>query len=447
LRDFARKYPRPQILITCRVAATDYTFRGFRYVELADFNEGQMHAFVRKWFRDEDELAEQFWQEYQRDENEGLRELGQVPLLLALLCMGYEATLAFPNRRVDLYEEALDALLKKWDASRRIRRDEIYKNLALGRKQQLLAELAATYFQEGRYFFEQRDLASRIADYLRKLPDAPKEGVDGEAVLRAIEAQHGILVERARHIHAFAHLTFQEYYTAKYVVDNALEGTIPRLMRHVTEDRWREVFLLAASLLPKADIFFKHFLEALDDLVAGDDALLEFLAWVVRKAGSVETSTKPVDVRALYAKLAFDFARDRALFLVLNFTLAAAREDTSEPLLDLALALTLARLRIFGIAVELAIDLGEDALAQDLEDLEMPERDAESGVWDAFTADLQGLMIKHRDIGHDWAFTPEQIQTLDHYLDATHFLLECLDVAYVTDREAIEDRLLRPPRD
>jgi hypothetical protein len=28
---------------------------------------------------------------------------------------------------------------------------------------------------------------------------------------------------------------------------------------------------------------------------------------------------------------------------------------------------------------------------------------------------------------------------------ATH-LLECLDVAYVTDREAIEDRLLRPPR-
>ena len=232
LRDFARKYPKPQILITCRVAATDYTFEGFKFVELADFHEGQMHAFVRKWFKDEDELAEHFWEEYQQEKNEGLRELGRVPLLLALLCIGYEETLAFPNRRVDLYEEALDALLKKWDASRRIRRDEIYKNLALGRKQQLLAELAATYFQEGRYFFEQRDLADRIADYLSKLPDAPKADVNGEAVLKAIEAQHGILVERARYIHAFAHLTFQEYYTAKYVVDNALEGTI-RALWHI----------------------------------------------------------------------------------------------------------------------------------------------------------------------------------------------------------------------
>jgi hypothetical protein len=55
-------------------------------------------------------------------------------------------------------------------------------------------------------------------------------------------------------------------------------------------------------------------------------------------------------------------------------------------------------------------------------------------------------MIEHRDIGHDWNFTEEQSQTLNRYLYATHLLVECLDVAYVTDREAIEDRLLRPRR-
>jgi predicted NACHT family NTPase len=142
LRDFARKYPHAQILITCRVAATDYTFRGFKYVELADFNEEQMHAFVKKWFRNEKELAAQFWEEYQRPENWDLRELGHIPLLLALLCLGYAEMLSFPHRRVALYEETLDALLKKWDASRRIRREEIYRKLSLDRKNRMFSQLA-----------------------------------------------------------------------------------------------------------------------------------------------------------------------------------------------------------------------------------------------------------------------------------------------------------------
>ena len=64
LRDFARQYPRAQVLITCRNAASDYTFEGFKYVEIADFQEGQMHAFVRKWFKaaNAPEVAEQFWE-------------------------------------------------------------------------------------------------------------------------------------------------------------------------------------------------------------------------------------------------------------------------------------------------------------------------------------------------------------------------------------------------
>lgn len=51
--------------------------------------------------------------------------------------------------------------------------------------------------------------------------DAPKR-LDGEAVLKAIEVQQGLLVERATETYSFSHLTLQEYLTAKYVVDNNL---------------------------------------------------------------------------------------------------------------------------------------------------------------------------------------------------------------------------------
>ena len=40
-----------------------------------------------------------------------------------MICLAYDETLNIPKRKVELYEEALDALLKKWDSSRKIKRD------------------------------------------------------------------------------------------------------------------------------------------------------------------------------------------------------------------------------------------------------------------------------------------------------------------------------------
>ena len=87
-----------------------------------------------------------------------------------MLCLNFEETLTFPARRAELYEEALDALLKKWDASRNIQRDEVYRGLSLGRKRQLLARVAAEFFERGEIFFRQGDLAQRVSAFLKNLP-------------------------------------------------------------------------------------------------------------------------------------------------------------------------------------------------------------------------------------------------------------------------------------
>lgn len=58
--------------------------------------------------------------------------------------------------------------------------------------------------------------------------------------------QQGILIERAKNIYTFSHLTFQEYFTAKFIDDNNL------LDEHITDfindPRWREVFLLLCGM-------------------------------------------------------------------------------------------------------------------------------------------------------------------------------------------------------
>jgi len=134
-------------------------------------------------------------------------------------------------------------MLKKWDETRGIKRDEVYRFFNLCRQKHLLAFVAAITFERGDYFFEKNTVQQLIADYLANLRDATSDPVnfesDSEVVLKAIEAQHGLLVKRARGIYSFYHLTFQEYFTAREIVNNSAPQAMEKLVRHLTEKRWR----------------------------------------------------------------------------------------------------------------------------------------------------------------------------------------------------------------
>lgn len=319
VNNFSRQYRTSQCLITCRIAATDYTFEHFTYVEMADFDNEQIRTFVGKWFKDNPAKRDRFLAEFAREEHKGLRELAQIPLLLTLLCLAFDETMSFPQRRVELYEEALDALLKKWDSSRNIKRDEVYRKLSLGRKRQMLARIAAETFEQGEYFFRQTDLTKRIARYLQKLPPADfDEDIDGEAVLKAIEAQHSLLVERAHKIYSFSHLTFQEYFTAKYIAEDASEATLARVVeQHLTDVRWQQVFLLIASLLPEADHFFALIQQVIKDLIQGDEKLVEFVQWANKMIEQDPRRSTPAGYRHAFINV-LGYGRVRAQFFNRN---------------------------------------------------------------------------------------------------------------------------------
>jgi predicted NACHT family NTPase len=76
--------------------------------------------------------------------------------------------------------------------------------------------------------------------------NAPKH-LDGEAVLDAIAVQQGILVKRAEDTYSFSYLTLQEYLTAQYIDDHQQIELL--VHQHLTDERWREVFLLVAGLM------------------------------------------------------------------------------------------------------------------------------------------------------------------------------------------------------
>ena len=284
----SNRFYENHFVMTCRIAAREYTFDQFSEVEVADFDDKQIEAFANNWFKLKDPVkAEKFVRKLRA--NAPIKELATNPLLLTLLCLVFETTADFPSNRSELYEEGLDILLKKWDAERNIERDQLYKNLSLKRKEDLLGRIALETFERSEYFFKQKTVEKYITDYISNLPDINTDPqalhLDSIAILRSIEAQHGLLIERAKGIYSFSHLTFHEYFTARDIVlgSQAKQGSLENLVRHITEKRWREVFLLTVGMFPNADHFLrliKHEIE----LTIADKNLQKLMLFINKKA-------------------------------------------------------------------------------------------------------------------------------------------------------------------
>src|SRR5207248_6830109 len=80
--------------------------------------------------------------------------------------------------------------------------------------------------------------------------DDPKPRIIEEvkAFLLAVREHTGLFVERAPKQYGFMHLTFEEYYAARYLV--ARSKTRARLIRnHLHDPRWEEPILLALAFV------------------------------------------------------------------------------------------------------------------------------------------------------------------------------------------------------
>jgi predicted NACHT family NTPase len=205
-----------------------------------------------------------------------------------------------------------------------------------------------------------------------------------------------------------------------------------------------------------------------DALVASDEKLQQFLMWVGEKSLSVNLPYKPAAVRAFYFALdlsrtldsALDPALDPAFVCVLDLNLDAALDRAMDRALILALdrilvpALVPALIPAFVPILKLTLD---PELRQALQQLKEQLPDPDSGEekfkqWGqakgkAWTRQLRVLMIKHRNIGHDWQFSYQQKQLLNQYYEANKLLVDCLNNASsVTPavRSHIEETLLLP---
>ena len=298
IRRISEKYHKNMFVVTCRTAAPVFNLTRFTDVEIAPFSQDQIVAFAEKWFTAltktnvHQKQAVQFIEKLDLPENLQFRRLAVIPLFLHLTCWFFHHNNQFPTQKAAFYKQCLDLLLHKWDESKGIERNEVYLGFLLPQKLKLLTQLASETFERGNYFFEQRIVEQYIGDYIRDVPNASTEPdelqLDSENVLKAIELQHGLLTERVRGIFSFSYLTFHEYLTARKIVVSydlqALEEPLEGLVSHITEPRWREIFLLTVAMLRSADLLVQLMKQRIDALVAQEPSLQKCLTCASQKS-------------------------------------------------------------------------------------------------------------------------------------------------------------------
>jgi hypothetical protein len=380
IQDFVDRHANNRYIASCRTAAYHSRFRRFTDVLMADFDDGQIEHFITRWFASPRDLeartAERCRDTLSDPDHTAAKELAQNPLLLTLLCLVFEDNQCFPANRAILYGDALDVLLRRWAAEKRIHRDPIYKDLTLPLEKAMLGRLAHDFFQAGRLFFPRAEATAAVAGFLANNLNAPRH-LDGDEVLKEIEIQQGILVARDHSggVLSFSHLTFQEYLTAQHLTE-LISDWDEMARHHLLEAQWREVFLLAAGQArPNADGLLRAMARQCRVVALDCPSLAALFRWAGAVTNASPGVARSAAKRAAVVGLAFGLARAIAFNLdpanVHDLDRSIAHASTLARVLDPAHALadalelaraldpahTYARVRARALILELILDL------------------------------------------------------------------------------------------
>ena len=487
LQEVAKDYSTNRFILTCRTQIIKRIY-GFDEKEVDYFGTEQVEQFVHKWFKasgKSDAEAAQQWEMFESavDKNPALKELTVTPLLLSLMCKILQEQEEMPSQVDWLYEKGIMLLLSKWNDEKPNVWEvdsQTYKELSVERREKMLIGIAARRFEssENSTLFDQQEVVAYITQLLQ-LAD-PGEGV---TVLKAIEAQHGLLVERAEEVWSFSHLTFQEHFTIQWLGQLSPEQLVKKIAVHQCQERVRQ---LVKSHQP-ADRLVQLIKQAIDQSIAQEPALQRILSWVLEKSKTIQANNyKSAAIRAFYFALDLDLDLDRNLILTLDRNLDRALDITDTVEIDIILELIRAIDLTRAHARNLALD-SNLAFARDLAFVFAHARARELDITHAFDLDcgfkltnqleqlketflrsaktytefqewwqangtewvdqFRQVVIRYRNIGHDWQLTPNQTQQLRCHYAVNHFLVDLMKIeGAITDRlrAEIEDSLLLP---
>jgi formylglycine-generating enzyme required for sulfatase activity len=264
---FTIAYPENRYVVTSRIVGYTGSARlgeGYTVTTVRDFTQADIERFVTHWNRAVEVVLAGGETPYALGEarrqseallrairgSERVQELAVNPLLLTVIALVQRYRAQLPERRTELYEEAVEVLLGKWDEAKGLEAKTMMagRELDAGDRRSLLEPVALWMMEQRAREIEADELRRQLGQrFFEIVGDWRQAGKVVDDFLRLINERSGLLAERGQGVYAFSHLTFQEHLAARAVADR--EDYIPYTLDRLGDSWWREVVLLEAGYL------------------------------------------------------------------------------------------------------------------------------------------------------------------------------------------------------
>ncbi|MFQ5597147.1 MAG: HEAT repeat domain-containing protein [Nitrospiria bacterium] len=216
---------------------------------LAGLSDAQSLALLTRWegvFRRKEGSVLNA-KEFKRKLTEeiGLLRLKRNALSLTMVVLYYKARRRLPQDRWVFYDHAASALINSWLLTRfgRDNADASYPPNA-NLLHQLWGRLAYDGMTQGIVTFNRRKLEGSIEELLiEKGFRQPFLNTEISRLVRAAENLVGVLITKGERRFGFLHLSFQEYYAARYLCEHR-ERVVQAIHRYWDHPAWKEVWKL-----------------------------------------------------------------------------------------------------------------------------------------------------------------------------------------------------------
>jgi hypothetical protein len=257
-----------RFLITSRVAGYDHAaFPDYLHYTIAALTSEKIDYFIPRWCRanvlrarglssnnsiERDGALRSEIERRQQElsaavnANESIHELAENPLLLTLFAVMQQNSIVLPQRRVELYNTVTRTLLENRNIAKNL--DTIPEILAI----KYLGPLAFQMQDAGNSFARRGDVIDALEQAIGGRGPGSTSRDEAEKFLTAIRARGGLFVQRTGDYFGFMHRTFQEYFVARYILNQIklkqkewIAKLVERAQRK--DELWREPFLLAVA--------------------------------------------------------------------------------------------------------------------------------------------------------------------------------------------------------
>ena len=256
--------PGASILTTTRPTAVKCVLhvRFQRTVEIRGFTSDDVKKYVKNFTRGNPEAMEKMWEHIKSNIN--LFSFCYIPMNCFLIChcllqiILSESSQELPTKMTDIYKMTVKMFLFNHNREgfspeelarlKSTHMDKPFDKLPeeLQKIVNSLGEIAFKGIEEGRLLFESSEVSDlENCGLLHKLPDLKRKALD----------------DPSKSQFCFTHLTVQEFFAAKHLVDTKTDERIETFIsNHINDGTWQVVLQFAAGLLKSSlssDIFIK----------------------------------------------------------------------------------------------------------------------------------------------------------------------------------------------